>query len=66
MDHKRQAIVDYLEFGLVHFLKKYEQQIDPKLQGSFYADAYSILNDLDETMAYQRLLENPPSTNNES
>ena len=44
------AVVDYLEFALVNFVQKYEQHLDEDVIGAFYADAYGLLSDFDDTL----------------
>lgn len=44
------AVVDYLEFLLVEFVQKFEGHLDEDVVGSFYADAYALLNDFDDTL----------------
>ena len=44
------AAVDYLEFVLVNFVTKYEEHMDEDAVGAFYADAYALLSDFDDTL----------------
>ena len=44
------AAVDFLEFKLVTFVEKFEQHLDEDAVGAFYADAYALLNDFDDTL----------------
>lgn len=46
----KQAAVDYLEFVLFQFVAKYEGELNADAVGAFYADAASLLNDMDDTL----------------
>ncbi len=49
LQREKDAVTNYLEFGIVQFIKKFEAHIDPDKVGEFYSDAYELLNDVDET-----------------
>lgn len=50
LQREKNAIVDYLEFGLVDLIKKMEEHVHSDGVAQLYADMYSLLNDLDETI----------------
>jgi hypothetical protein len=44
------AAVDFLEFKLVTFVEQFEQHLDEDAVGAFYAEAYALLSDFDDTL----------------
>ena len=48
--NEKTALLNYLEFHLVSFCKNTEQQLNPDANGEMWEFAYSILNDMDESI----------------
>ena len=49
LQREKDAVVDYLEFGLVELIKKLEEHVHADAVAGMYKDAYTMLHDFSET-----------------
>lgn len=54
---EKEAILDYLEFGMMHMCTELEPALDPDAIGLLYETAYLLLVDLDNTMTSHILIQ---------
>ncbi len=64
LQREKDATIDYLEFGLVELVKSLEEHVHADAVAGLYKDAYSLLNDVCETM--QVSVDNTQSSRNKA
>ena len=47
---EKDAVIDYLEFGLVNLVNEFENHVDGDAVSSLYEHAYALLSDMNQTM----------------
>jgi len=56
---EKEALLQYLEFGLINFCDIIDQHIDPDCKGVLYESAYLLLIDLQDTLDMHVACQNP-------
>jgi len=53
---EKEALLNYIEFGLLTFCNDMDQHVDPDAQGVLYENAYRLLLDVEDTLDTHLLL----------
>lgn len=56
---EKEALLQYIEFGLINFCEMIDPHIDHDCKGMLYESAYLLLNDMQDTLDVYLAIQNP-------